>query len=147
MLGAAPPLVSVDTLSHESALTAVRAATQACASAGFHVSTAVVGRDGRLAAFVRMPLAGPHSIEVAQRKAYTALTYQSATTALADREHLSDTPGVLLIGGGLPIRAGGRVVGAIGVSGAPAKEQPGDRDEECAKAGIAAVAEALEFAD
>jgi uncharacterized protein GlcG (DUF336 family) len=147
VLGAGSPLVPVDTLSHEAALRAVRVATQACAEAGFHISTAVVGRDGRLAAFLRMPLAGPHTIEVAQRKAYTALTYQSSTAAMMDRAHLSNTPGVLLIGGGLPIRAGGRVVGAIGVSGAPGRERPGDEDEECARAGIAAVIEALEFAE
>jgi uncharacterized protein GlcG (DUF336 family) len=147
VLGASSPLVPVDTLSQETALTAVRVATQSCAEAGFHVSTAVVGRDGRLVAFVRMPLAGPHTIEVAQRKAYTALTYQIATAAMMGRAHLSNTPGVLLIGGGLPISAGGRVVGAIGVSGAPGRERPGDQDEECARSGIAAIAEALEFAD
>jgi uncharacterized protein GlcG (DUF336 family) len=141
-----PALVGLRTLSHGQALAAVGAATEACAEAGYHVATAVVGRDGRLLALLRMPLSGPHTIDVAQRKAYTALTYQSPTMALSDRSHLAHTPGVLLIGGGLPIEAAGAVVGAIGVSGAPGQERPGDVDERCANAGLSAIAEELEFA-
>jgi uncharacterized protein GlcG (DUF336 family) len=140
------PLVGLRTLSHQQALVAVRAATEACAQAGYHVATAVVGRDGRLLALLRMPLSGPHTIDVARRKAYTALTYQSPTMTLSDRPHLAHTPGILLIGGGVPIRAAGAVVGAIGVSGAPGQERAGDTDERCAQAGISAILEDLEFA-
>jgi len=50
-------------------------------------------------------------------------------------------PRVLAAGGGLPIESAGTLVGAIGVSGAPG----GDADDACAKAGIARIADALEF--
>jgi uncharacterized protein GlcG (DUF336 family) len=50
-------------------------------------------------------------------------------------------PGVVALGGGLPVEAGGTLVGGVGVSGAPG----GDADEACARAGIEAVREKLEF--
>ena len=54
---------------------------------------------------------------------------------------LRNLPNVVIIGGGLVIEAGGSVLGGIGVSGAPG----GDADEACAKAGIAAVQDKLDF--
>ena len=120
-------------------------AYEACSAGGYHVAVAVVGRDGRLLAFLRSPLAGPHTIEVSQAKAYTAASFKAATSQLMDRTFMRDIPGVLLIGGGLPITAGGHFYGAIGVSGAPAENTPGDRDESCAKAALQAIIEALEL--
>ena len=52
---------------------------------------------------------------------------------------LRQIPGVVAIGGGVPIKAGAEVIGGVGVSGAPG----GEKDEVCAKAGIAKVADAL----
>jgi uncharacterized protein GlcG (DUF336 family) len=54
---------------------------------------------------------------------------------------LRGLPRVLAAGGGLPIESAGTLVGAIGVSGAPG----GDADDACAKAGVAKIADALEF--
>jgi uncharacterized protein GlcG (DUF336 family) len=54
---------------------------------------------------------------------------------------IRDIPGVAALGGGLPIEAGGAVVGAIGVSGAPG----GDADDDCAKAGIRAIQADIEL--
>jgi len=50
-------------------------------------------------------------------------------------------PGVVIVGGGVIIEAGGTLVGGIGVSGAPG----GDMDDLCAFAGIDAIFEQLEF--
>ena len=47
----------------------------------------------------------------------------------------------LMIGGGVPVQAAGSLVGAVGVSGAPG----GQLDDECARAGIEAIADSLEF--
>jgi hypothetical protein len=91
---------------------------------------------------------GPHTPGAAQGKAYTAVTFKLDTLALARTslpggasagiEHL---PGVVTIGGGIPIESAGSIVGAIGVSGAPG----GEADDACAKAGIAAIRDELDF--
>jgi len=142
---AAPASVQIRILSFETAQRLALGAAQACRRQGFQVAAAVVDRNGRLLAFARDPLAGPHTIAVSQAKAYSAATFQSATSQMAGREALRGAPGVLLIGGGLPVRVGGYFYGAVGVSGAPADQRIGDRDEACARTGIDAVREALEF--
>lgn len=142
----APPFVSTRSLSPALAQQGVMAALDDCAARGYQVAVALVGRDGRLLAFARDPLAGPHTIDVAQGKAYTATTFRAATTALMERDFMRDIPGVLVIGGGLPIQAGGHFYGGIGVSGAPAQKSPGDVDELCAQAGLRALTDTLELA-
>ena len=112
-----------------------------------HVAVAVVGRDGRLLALVPNPLSGPHTIKVSQGKAYTANTFRAPTSQLMGRDFMRDIPGALIWGGGLPINVGGYFYGGVGVAGAPEKEVPGDVDDECAAAGIAAVTEEIEFGE
>jgi uncharacterized protein GlcG (DUF336 family) len=141
------PYVQMRTLSMQMANQLALTAAQACRKQGYQIAVAVVDREGRLMAFVRDPLAGPHTIDVSQRKAYTAATYQTPTSTVMANQFARFTPGVILIGGGLPIRVGGHFYGAVGVSGAPAKMHPGDEDEACAQAGIDAIREALEFAE
>lgn len=118
-----------------------------CTGKGYQVAVAVVDRTGNLLALVRNPLAGHHTIEVSQRKAYTAATYQTPTSALRESQHLRFTPNVILLGGGLPILVGGQFYGAVAVSGAPARKVAGDEDEACARTGIEKIRETLEFAD
>jgi uncharacterized protein GlcG (DUF336 family) len=60
---------------------------------------------------------------------------------------MRDIPDALIFGGGLPINIGGYFYGGVGVSGAPEKKEPGDIDDECAKAGIEAVAEEIELGE
>jgi uncharacterized protein GlcG (DUF336 family) len=117
-----------------------------CRKQGYQVSVAVVDRYGNLLAFARHPLAGAHTIGVSQDKAYTAASFQGATGELAERlAFLKGTPRVSLVGGGVPIRLGGFMYGAVGVSGAPRQKTPGDVDHACAIAGIEAVQEDIEF--
>jgi len=142
---AAPASVQIRSLSFETAQRLALGAAQACRRQGFQVAAAVVDRSGRLLAFARDPLAGAHTIAVSQAKAYSAATFQTPTSQMAVRESLRAAPGVLLVGGGLPVRVGGYFYGAVGVSGAPAERRTGDRDEACARAGIDTVREALEF--
>ena len=127
-------------LSVQMALTAV----QDCQEKGYNVSAAVMNREGRLTAFARNPMASPMASEIAQGKAYA-----SAMTMVASGDlDLNESPalgypdGIVPTQGGLPFSAGGRFLGGIGVSGAPS-----EIDEECAQAGIDAVADDLEFAE
>lgn len=141
-----PAFVSTRTLSMTTALSIVEKAQQACTKMGYQVAVAVSDRYGNLLAFARDPLAGTHTIQVAQDKAYTAASFQSPTLGLSQRlQALANTPRVLLVGGGIPIRVGGYFYGAVGVSGAPMEKVAGDIDERCANAGIDAVRDSLEF--
>jgi uncharacterized protein GlcG (DUF336 family) len=141
------PFIETRTLSAAMAHKAVLAAFDECSKRGFHVAAALTGRDGTLLAFIRSPLAGPHTVEVSQRKAFTAATYQASTLSMMQRDELKFSPGVLLLGGGLPIRIGGHFYGAIAISGAPAEKVSGDVDEQCAQAGIDAIRDAIEFSE
>jgi len=141
----APASIQFRVLSFESAQRLALAAAQACRQQGYQVAAAVVDRSGRLLAFARDPLAGPHTIAVSQAKAYSAASFQTPTSQMQGREALNGAPGVLLVGGGVPVRVGGYFYGAVGVSGAPAERHMGDRDEACARSGIEAIREVLEF--
>jgi uncharacterized protein GlcG (DUF336 family) len=139
--GDAPVAVSVKILASHVANDIAVAAVNECSKRGFKVASAVVGRDGHLQAYLRDPLAGPHTILVSQRKAYSAATLQAPTSQMAARQDLNYAPGILLIVGGVPINVGGVFYGGVAVAGADPEV-----DEQCAQAGIDAVAEALEFA-
>ena len=120
-------------------------AVEECAKTSFRVSVVVDDKAGQLAAALRGDGTAPHAIEFARMKAYTARTRNqtslefAAATASGDAAALRQIPGVIAIGGGVPIKVGTETIGAVGVSGAPG----GDKDEICAKAGIARVAAAL----
>ena len=135
-------------LTPETALTAARAALDHCRKGGFQVAVAVVDRAGIPQVLLRDRFGGAHTVDVATNKAWTAASFRISTSALAAETQagkptsgIRATPRVAAFGGGLPIEAGGTVLGAIGVSGAPG----GDADEACAQAGIKAVADVIEF--
>ncbi|MBI4204958.1 MAG: heme-binding protein [Betaproteobacteria bacterium] len=121
---------------------AASAAIAECAGQGHAISAAVVDPAGHIKALQRADGASPHTLDSSRRKAYTAVALRLDTSAALgiarknpEAVHLGDIDGFLLLGGGVPIRASGEVIGAIGVGGAP-----GDHlDEGCAAAGIAAI--------
>ena len=138
----------IRSLTPETALTAARAALDACRKQGFQVTVAVTDRAGITQVLLRDRFAGPHTVEVAANKAWTAVSFRTGTTALAMESQpgrpmsgMRSLPRFLAVGGGLVVEAGGNVLGAIGVSGAPG----GDADDGCAAAGIKAVAAVIEF--
>lgn len=120
----------------------VLAAVQDCVRRGYKVAASVVDRHGNLAAFLRDPLAGPHTINISQRKAYTSATTQRSTASLSTRSDLNFAPEMLLIVGGIPISFNGHFYGGVAVSGATP-----DVDEKCAAAGIEAVADTMGFVE
>ncbi|MGB9096159.1 GlcG/HbpS family heme-binding protein [Erwinia sp.] len=118
------------------------AVIQSCSAKKYNVSVTVVDRGGNVKAVQRMDNAGPHSLEASRMKAFTALSMKNASgkvmeasQANAGAANLRDIPGLLLLAGGLPLRDGDQVIGAVGVGGAPA----GNLDEQCAQAAIDSV--------
>ncbi|HTL63795.1 MAG TPA: heme-binding protein [Pseudolabrys sp.] len=137
-------LVTQKNVSLAMAQTIAQAALAQCESMGFKVSVAVVDRGGLTIVMLRGDGAGLHTPEGAERKAYTARTFSQPSADFVKR--LSDRPDtvgsrqytrVLALGGGLPIKAGNEVVGAVGVSGSPGK------DDVCSQAGIDKAADQL----
>ena len=139
---------SVRQLTTETALKAAEAALASCRKAGYQVAVAVVDRGGLIQAQLRDRFAGPHTLEVSSNKAWTAVSFKTSTLELEkltrpgqSMSGLRHVPRFTAIGGGLTIEAGGSLLGAIGVSGAPG----GEADEACASAGLKAIADSLEF--
>lgn len=139
---------TVKLLTPETALSAAQAAIAHCRKAGHQVAVAVVDRSGLVQVLLRDRFAGPHTIDIAPQKAWTAASFRMSSAALATETQagkpmsgIRSTPRVMAIGGGQVIEAGGAVLGAIGVSGAPG----GEADDACALAGIKAIADAIEF--
>jgi uncharacterized protein GlcG (DUF336 family) len=140
----AQELISQKNLSLAMAQTIANEAMEKCREMGFRVSVAVIDRDGLVIVMLRGDGAGLHTPEGADRKAYTARTFGAPSadfvkrmlndpTAVGSKEYAR----VLALPGGLPIKAGDDVVGAVGVSGSPG------RDDECSQAGIDKVAAQL----
>ena len=126
----------------EAAARAVAAAVAHAGTLGVRINAAVTDGAGTLTAFLRMPGAYPHSVDIAIDKAYTAASFGFPTAqwpqVLAGDEALRlgmpHRPRLVVFGGGLPLREGGELIGGIGVSGASAEQ-----DEACALAGLHAI--------
>lgn len=135
-------------LTPETALTAARAALEVCRKKGYQVTVAVVDRAGITQVLLRDRFAGPHTVEVATNKAWTAASMRMSTTAFGVETQpgkpmsgLRSHARVMAAGGGLVIEGAGSILGGIGVSGAPG----GEADEVCAHAGLKAISDSLEF--
>lgn len=142
------PTFTVRQLTPETALKAAQSALAACRRAGYQAAVTVVDRAGVPQVLLRDRFAGPHTVEVSTNKAWTALTFRQDTTTLNAASQpgqpaapVRHFPRVVVMGGGLPIEAGGSLLGAIAVSGAPG----GEADNECAKAGLDAIRDEIEF--
>ena len=139
---------SVKMLTPETALKAAQAAIAKCRADGFQVAAAVVDRAGVSQVMLRDRFAGAHTPETAAGKAWTAVSFRTNTSDLIKptsagqaSSGIRELPRVVVIGGGMLIEAAGSILGGIGVSGAPT----GDADDTCARAGIKAIADSLEF--
>lgn len=139
----APPSVATRCIAWRAAAVAAEAAAAHAEALGLRVNVAVVDAAGTLAAFLRMPGAPLHSVEIAIDKAYTASSFGLATArwteVLAEhspavRQGLVQRPRFVAFGGGLPLLEAGVLIGAIGVSG-------GSEDEDAliAETGVAAI--------
>lgn len=141
-------LVTYKGMNVDLALSLARAALADCQKQGFQVTVAVVDRFGVTQVVLRDRFAGAHTVPTASGKAWTAVSFRTNTSELvaasaagSPQAGIRGLPGAVIIAGGVMVEAGGALVGAVGVSGAPG----GDNDEACAKAGIAAVRDKLDF--
>jgi uncharacterized protein GlcG (DUF336 family) len=141
-------LVTYKTMSPNLALDLARATLADCQKRGYQVAVAVVDRFGQSQVMLRDRFAGAHTPSTATGKAWTAVTFRTNTTDLLaisqpgmPQAGIRNLPGAVIIGGGIIVEAGGSTVGAVGVSGAPG----GEADDACAKAGVAAIKDKLDF--
>jgi len=109
-----------------------------CQKNSWNIAVAVVDTAGGLVYFERMDDTQTASLDIAIMKAKAAATYRRTTRAFADAiskggPAIMTLPGVVASPGGVPVFVGGKITGAVGVSGVT-----GDQDEQCAKAGVSA---------
>src|SRR5882672_11719582 len=138
-------VVNEATVSTDAALQIASAALAQCRADGQKVTVSVVDHAGREKIRVRDDGAAPHTEVHSFRKAYTALTYKMTSGEYGKRAAEQRIMGPQLLpnisgaAGGVPIRSGERVLGAIGISGTPGSAGGGEHDAKCAEAGIQKV--------
>jgi uncharacterized protein GlcG (DUF336 family) len=142
---AAQGVVMQRNLSLGMAKTIAEATIAACKTKGFSTSAAVVDRAGQVMVILRDEQASAQTVEMARRKAYTARMFRTSTAEFQKRTASDptllpqrDVSDILALGGGVPIQVGNETIGGVGSSGS---SQP--MDDECARAGVAKVAELL----
>jgi uncharacterized protein GlcG (DUF336 family) len=127
------------------ALAIIQGTIEQCTKDGYKVSVTIVDKGGNVPAQLRGDGTSPHTMEFSRLKAYTArIRNQTSLQTMKELEDparapLRQIPGLVGIGGGVPIKAGNETIGGVGVSGAPG----GEKDEACANAGLARVEAAL----
>lgn len=139
---------TTESLTPEVAVKLAQATLDACRAGGYQVAVAVVDKGGNVQALIRDRFAGAHTPRTATLKAYTAVSFRTNTASLAENSQagkegsgVRNIPGVLALGGGVMVEKGGSLIGAVGVSGAPA----GTLDEECALKGLESIVDVLAF--
>ena len=122
------------------------ASVAACAANGYAVAATVVDRAGTVRAVQRADNAGPHTLGASQQKAFTSASAKNTTLAMMEgaqknpaAANLVNIPGYLLLGGGVPVKVGNEVIGAVGIGGAPG----GHLDEQCAMVALDKVKDQL----
>ncbi|RYX90492.1 MAG: heme-binding protein [Comamonadaceae bacterium] len=122
------------------------AGVAACAANNYAVAVTVVDRQGTVRAVQRADNAGPHTLGASLQKAFTSASAKANTLAMMEgaqknpaAANLVNIPGFLLLGGGVPVKAGNDVIGAVGIGGAPG----GHLDEQCALAALDKVKDLL----
>jgi uncharacterized protein GlcG (DUF336 family) len=121
----------------------IAAAEKKAEEVGQPMNVAVVDEGGNLIAFERMANAWLGSIDIAQKKAWTARAFDITTKDLGANSqsgdqffgiHASNNGKVMIFAGGVPLKKDGKIVGAIGISGGS-----GEQDHAVAEAGAAAL--------
>ena len=112
-----------------------------CRADGYKVSVTVVDHANILKAFLRDDGSNNVTVEVGRMKTNFVMAYgrASAPPANAAPGQMPPVAGTIYAMGGVPIKVGDQLIGAVSVSGAPG----GDKDAACANAGLAKVADKL----
>jgi uncharacterized protein GlcG (DUF336 family) len=144
VLASDPMVVQINRLSMDVAATIATATVAACREKGIPIGVTVVDRSGITQVQMRDTTAPPITLNISHKKAYTAIMFNAKGSDLQAR---ANSPlatlgeGLAFMPGSVTIEAGGKIYGAIGVSGAP----DGMVDEECAQAGLDSVMMDLEM--
>ena len=144
---AAEGLLATHRIPAELASQAVAEAVASCTKQGYAETAVLVDADGVRQAVLRGDRAGSHTLDSAYDKAYTAASFKTDTGALFERSKtvpgfanlFTQLPHLILLGGGIVIKVGDEVVGAIGAAGAPGA----NLDEACARAGLDKIRDQL----
>jgi uncharacterized protein GlcG (DUF336 family) len=141
-------LVQVKLLSLDMARTIANAAIEACRKDGYQVSVVVADRSGEPLVVMRDIYSNRYFTQLALGKTHAVIMANTTSAELRNNRpdmvnELNLLEDVMVLAGGVPVQVAGSLVGAVGVSGAPG----GNLDEACARAGVEAVQEQLEFAD
>ena len=136
-LCAAVKLDQKKVLTNEAARLVAAAAIRAAAAGGYHITVAISDDGGHLLYLERMDDANPSSVETSSAKAVAAVLYKQPTKNFADRLSKGETlvlklQGAMPVEGGFPLVVDGKVIGGIGVGGAPR----GEFDAQAAQAGV-----------
>ncbi|MFA9438322.1 heme-binding protein [Uliginosibacterium sp. sgz301328] len=122
------------------------ASVEACTAKGYAVTATVVDRAGTVRAVLRADNAGVHTVDASRAKAYTSASTRTPTGTILENvqktpaaQYLPNIEGFLVVAGGVPIKSGNDVIGAVGVGGAPG----GHLDEQCAAAALDKVKDKL----
>jgi uncharacterized protein GlcG (DUF336 family) len=135
--------ISVETVTLADARRIIAAAEKKAEEIGQPMNIAVADAGGNLVAHVRMDNAWIGSVDISINKAFTARAFDIKTKDLAGNSqsgdqffgiHVSNHGRIMIFAGGIPLKQGGKVIGAIGVSGGS-----GEQDHAVAEAGAAAV--------
>lgn len=139
----APMTSTVQRLTMESALSIAQGAVEACRKEGIQIGVTVVDRNGTVQVTLRDTLAPTITLMISRQKAYTAANFNAKTSDLGAQAKtpIGRVQGLLMSDGGVPIQAGGNLLGGVGVSGAPS----GKTDEACAQAGLDKIMDDLEM--
>ncbi len=138
-------VLPIQRLHMDMAAKAAQASIDACRDKGLSIAVTIIDRGGHPQVVLRDTLAMPITVPISRQKAYAAMNFNSATSALEGRFEspfsVGKLEGLIMSAGGLPIGAASTILGGIGVSGAPS----GETDEECAQAGLDAINTDLEM--
>ncbi|HXC33581.1 MAG TPA: heme-binding protein [Verrucomicrobiae bacterium] len=136
-------LLTEKAISVDMAQAMAQAALAQCRANGYRVTATVLDSGGNLKVVIRDDGAALVTVDLSHRKAYSAVAFRRTSGETAKAFGAMSPPpnvaGTVMLAGGVPIKVGNDTIGAIGVSGAPG----GDKDEACANAGIAKVADKL----
>ena len=128
------------------AMEAASETVAACARQGYRETAAVLDADGATIATLRGDGAGIHTLDSAHDKAYTSVSFNNDTLALAERAKgensiapLAKLPHVMFLGGGIVIKLNDEIIGAIGAADAPGAKL----DDDCARAGLDKIRDRL----
>lgn len=143
----AADVVKIERMSLELATEVAKRSVEACRKEGYWVSAVVVDRSANIQAALRDTYAARFTLRIAEQKANTVIMSGSDTSAFVTnrtdiRHALNNIDGLIMMEGGVPVKSGDTLLGAVGVSGAPG----GKLDAACAARALKSLEERLAFA-